>query len=124
MRPTLSPGDRLLAARRSRIRFGDIVAFPEPSGSGRWYVKRVVGVGGDEVTVEGDALAVNEVALRVVHSEPRPRRWLVADDELFVLSDDTMTTRADSRVFGPIERAQALVVLARYAPRPRLRLRA
>ena len=54
MEPTLVSGDRLLVVRRSSPRVGDIVALPDPRDGQRLLVKRVTGVAGTEVTVEGD----------------------------------------------------------------------
>lgn len=55
MGPTLVPGDRLLAARLSRVpRPGEVVLVPDPRGSGRELVKRVHAVGPDGVRLGGD----------------------------------------------------------------------
>ena len=41
MRPTLSPGDGLLAQRFGRPARGQIRVFPDPTLPSRWLVKRV-----------------------------------------------------------------------------------
>jgi phage repressor protein C with HTH and peptisase S24 domain len=41
MRPTLNPGDTLLALRGGRPRRGQLRLFPDPRMSTRWFVKRV-----------------------------------------------------------------------------------
>jgi hypothetical protein len=41
MRPTLGPGDGLLAIRCGSIRHGQLRVFPDPRRSSRWLVKRV-----------------------------------------------------------------------------------
>lgn len=41
MRPTLSPGDGLLAVRGGLPRRGQLRVFPDPRRSSRWLVKRV-----------------------------------------------------------------------------------
>lgn len=41
MRPTLNPGDRLLAMRGGLIRRGQLRVFRDPRRSTRWLVKRV-----------------------------------------------------------------------------------
>ena len=41
MRPTLEPGDRLLAVRTVRPKVGQLVAVPDPRAPGRLLVKRV-----------------------------------------------------------------------------------
>ncbi len=44
MRPTLEPGDGLLAVRLGRPREGQLRVFPDPRLSSRYLVKRVGGV--------------------------------------------------------------------------------
>ncbi len=41
MRPTLGPGDGLVALRGGRVRRGQLRVFPDPRKSTRWLVKRV-----------------------------------------------------------------------------------
>lgn len=59
MRPTLLPGDRVLALRRRRARAGDLVVVADPRLPSRLLVKRVVAVGPVGFTVEGDAPAAS-----------------------------------------------------------------
>jgi nickel-type superoxide dismutase maturation protease len=59
MLPTLAPGDRLLVARPTRLRPGQIVALRDPHHPRRLLVKRVSSVLGDTVTVHGDNLAAS-----------------------------------------------------------------
>jgi nickel-type superoxide dismutase maturation protease len=54
MRPTLEPGDRLLAIRARRIRAGQLVVVPDPRRPDRLLVKRVAAVGPAAVSVQGD----------------------------------------------------------------------
>ncbi len=44
MRPTLNPGDRLIALRDSAPRGGELRVFRHPNKSTRWLVKRVASV--------------------------------------------------------------------------------
>ncbi len=46
MRPTLEPGDGLLAVRGGRPRSGQLRVFPDPTSPTRWLIKRVGGVRG------------------------------------------------------------------------------
>jgi len=41
MRPTLCPGDGLLAVRGGTPRTGQLRVFPDPTAPGRWLIKRV-----------------------------------------------------------------------------------
>jgi hypothetical protein len=44
MRPTLNPGDGLVALRGGEAQHGQLRLFPDPRMSTRWLVKRVVDV--------------------------------------------------------------------------------
>jgi hypothetical protein len=47
MRPTLAPGDGLLAVRGGVPRTGQLRVFPDPTMPTRWLIKRVGAVGAD-----------------------------------------------------------------------------
>jgi nickel-type superoxide dismutase maturation protease len=53
MRPTLTPGDRLLVVRRRRYRVGDVVALRDPR-DGATILKRIATITGDAIEVAGD----------------------------------------------------------------------
>ena len=55
MRPTLVPGDRVVAVRCRRPRTGDLVVLADPRRTARTLVKRVSAVGPGGVAVVGDA---------------------------------------------------------------------
>lgn len=84
MRPTLEPGDRVLAVRGRRPRPGDLVVVPDPRGGGLLLVKRVAVVGPHGITVLGDNPAastdsrtfgpVSDVWGRAVHRYAPPGR--------------------------------------------------
>ncbi|MGH7752330.1 MAG: S26 family signal peptidase [Gemmatimonadales bacterium] len=60
MLPTLQPGDRVVVWRGTRVRTGDLVAFPDPSPPHRVMVKRVSALLGEgRLLVEGDNRAVS-----------------------------------------------------------------
>lgn len=78
MSPTILKGDRLLAnkfmARRRFPERGDLVVFRPPQGtSGQLFVKRVVALAGDTVSMAGHSLAING---RELQREPIPTATL------------------------------------------------
>ncbi len=120
MAPLLSPGDYLLTRliRPDRQpRRGDVVVFR--SGD-RYFVKRVIGLPAETVSIEGGLLLIDGVPL----GEPwwtaatRPDGvWRVPPDSWFVLGDNRPHSAGDSRQGGPIDRdALHSVVVARYWP--------
>ena len=113
MVPTLKVGDRVLA-NKFIYRFteparGDVVLFDSvEEGSEDTLIKRVAGVEGDEIRVQGGALFVNGEA----QDEPYLNQYIpdqsipygpetVPEDHVFVLGDNRGNS-GDSRVFGPV----------------------
>ena len=122
MEATLLPGDYVLVdkltPRWAPYARGDIVVFEPPdtwsSGRGVPFIKRVIGVPGDQVEIRDGKVFVNGRKLDepYVHvadarhgTEPLPggtSSWVVPDENLFVMGDHRDAS-ADSRVFGAIE---------------------
>jgi len=145
MEPTLHcpvPGSGCAADTADRIlvlRFapfwtpsrGDIVAFETPAeaelkcGSGGTFVKRLIGLPGEKVSVRKGSVLIDGRPLR----EPyvgRDRRgndtgaWQVPRREYFLLGDNR-TQSCDSRTFGSVPRDNFVgPVVARYWPLDRI----
>ena len=108
MTPALQDGDRFIGwpVRETRLpRRGSVVAFRHPHRSEFWLTKRVVGLGGELISIQmGEVLIDGQSGL-----DPWGRGWSAPDgewaippQELFVLSDQRPLTRDDSRTFGPV----------------------
>jgi len=85
---------------------GDIVVFQYPHDPSRDFIKRVIGVPGDEVTIERGCVSING------HSVDEPYisqaggysdNWTLEPDELFVLGDNRNNS-SDSRNWGILPR--------------------
>lgn len=83
MRPTLNPGDGLLAWRSARPRTGQLRIFPDPTLSSRWLVKRVGGVRRTADGTHFEACSDNPGAPGVVDS--RQFGWVPAAGSYRVL---------------------------------------
>ena len=83
MRPTLNPGDGLLALRWGAPRRGQLRVFRDPRLSSRWLVKRVGEVRGAGTRTAFEACSDNPDARGAVDS--RQFGWIPAVDSYRVL---------------------------------------
>jgi signal peptidase I len=114
-RPTLLPGDVLLALRSSvfkRLTRGDLVVI---RGSvGRYLVKRVVGLPGERVTINADGLSIDgrmmaEPYVIWMSDQHLPTGdWMLLDggDGRYFLLGDNRGMSTDSRHFGGVPRSR------------------
>jgi signal peptidase I len=128
-----STSDRVLANRFiyhfRKPRRGEIVVFQTPPqaatqcGAGGTFVKRLMGLPGDVLSMRGGRLFVNGKRI----NEPYARRdpgendsWTVPKGRYFMLGDNRPNS-CDSRVWGPVPRS-ALIgpVFAIYWPPSRI----
>lgn len=121
-------GDRLIAAKWYEPRRWDVVAFHYPPEPATIYLKRIVGLPGEEVVIGDDGVLVvdgkrleppaaiswlhytlfsGDPSSRALDGDPLwgdPRRPMkLADDEFFMLGDHTYRA-LDSRFWGPVKR--------------------
>lgn len=106
MEPTLVQGEILMVNKLqykfSDIRHGDIITFHFPLDPERDYVKRVIGLPGEEVRIAGGSVFVNNMELFEPYISASPEyegTWVVPQDNLFVLGDNRNPS-ADSHVWG------------------------
>lgn len=120
MLPTLQPGEFIIvnkmAYKLGQIKGGDIVVFHYPQDPREDYIKRVIGVPGDVITIEGQKVFVNNNLLTEPYISAEPQytgTWTVPQDQLFVLGDNrNQSSDSHSWGFVPLENlvGKALVV--------------
>lgn len=121
MAPHLVEGDWVIAHRRRRTpNRSDIVIFPDPTGSGRNLIKRVIGLPGEHVGVEGGRVTINGALLadRWASGTSGPDGgWNVPDDHVWLIGDNRIASASDGRVLGPTPLADIeWVVIGKYWP--------
>lgn len=131
MEPTFHTGEYILTSRISykfkKMERGDVVVFKSPKNPDIEYIKRIIGLPGDIVTITDGIVKVNENLLSeqyissttnlfeggcVKNGEP----YNVPNDEIFVMGDNRPRS-SDSREFCsvPIQNLIGLVFY-RYFP--------
>lgn len=61
MAPTLDNNQRLIVSKLSFVDRFDIIVFPAPDKDDKMYIKRIIGVPGDQIMFQDDVLYINGV---------------------------------------------------------------
>ncbi|HSF80772.1 MAG TPA: signal peptidase I [Anaerolineales bacterium] len=109
MQPTLFEGDFVivnkLAYKLGEPGRGDVIVFRYPPDPEREpYIKRVIGLPGDEVQVHDRSVFVNNEPMREPYISAPPiyeGTWLVPEGSLFVLGDNRNSS-SDSHSWGMV----------------------
>jgi signal peptidase I len=109
MEPTLHSGEFVivnkLAYRFGSPRLGDVIVFHPPRDLDEEYIKRVIGLPGDQVQISQGQVLVNgqlldEDYINTPAAYP-DQQWTVPPDALFVLGDNRNNS-SDSHNWGPV----------------------
>jgi len=106
MEPSLHDGEFVvvnrLAYRWAQPLRGDIVVFRFPLNPDRRFIKRVIGLPGDQVQISEGRVLVNGMYLEEPYIAAAPRyagEWKVGAEEVFVLGDNRNNS-SDSQHWG------------------------
>ena len=122
MEPTLQDGNHLILNKVSDVDRFDVIVFPAPEEDGKQFIKRVIGLPGDEITFQDQTLYINGETIeedyvdlsKVSDSDLQSLNSdfnlsslegveQVPEDSYFVLGDNRVNSK-DSRSFGFISR--------------------
>jgi signal peptidase I len=113
MTPSISDQERIFinkfVYRFEPIERGDVVVFWYPLDRTKSFIKRVVGLPGDTVEIQGGHVFVNGKGLEEPYVPPGAMdlgnlsATKVPPDEYFVMGDHRISSN-DSRIFGPVPR--------------------
>lgn len=113
MQPTLHTNDELFIEKISTelgiIKRGEIVIFKNKETNGDYYVKRVIGVEGDEIEIKDGHVFLNGQLLKETYLAPNTvtepitaqTKYIIPKGYVFVLGDNRANS-TDSRILGPI----------------------
>jgi signal peptidase I len=112
MSPTFHDGGRVIlngAYRFQTPHRGDIVVFDPPYASSNPYIKRVIALPGERLSIHDGRVYINDVPLDERYLEGvettcqrAPHCDLVIPDDYVYVLGDNRNNSSDSRYFGPI----------------------
>jgi signal peptidase I len=124
MEPSLHNGQFVvvnrLAYRWADPERGDVVVFYFPIDPSRRFIKRIIGLPGDIVSIQNGGVAVNGLPLDEPYVAAPPRYngdWSIGVDEVFVLGDNRNNS-SDSQNWGPLPMGEIIgkAVLVYWPP--------
>jgi signal peptidase I len=108
MEPSMHPNQYVLVDKLSYMlgdpQRGDVVVFNYPLATERDFIKRVIGLPGEMVTVEAGVVSINGQPLEEPYISAPPmysNAWTLGPDEYFVLGDNRNSS-SDSHSWGPL----------------------
>lgn len=113
MVPTFNPREYLVidrwTYRTEEPTRGEVVVFKYPLDPSTFFIKRVIGLPGETVRIEGGEVVVERGEEREILSEPYRNGVMTGEysitlgsDEYFMLGDSREAS-SDSRVWGPVK---------------------
>jgi signal peptidase I len=112
MMPSLDDQERIFVNkyvyRLEPIQRGDIIVFRYPRDPSKSFIKRVIGLAGDSIRIEGGEVFVNGQRLEedyvpAVYSDQRSYSEAVVPPHSYFVLGDHRTMSNDSRDFGPVD---------------------
>ncbi len=129
MEYTLQDGDNILVEKISRYfgaldRFDIVVFYPDEEAkktNGRYYIKRIIGLPGETVRIEGNDIFINGERLNesfgatdMGHAGIAENPVVLGDEEYFVLGDNrdiSKDSRSESVGVVPLSRMEGKLIL-------------
>ncbi|MGA8274318.1 MAG: signal peptidase I [Candidatus Sulfotelmatobacter sp.] len=114
MMPSLEDQERIFVNkfvyRLEPISRGDIVVFRYPRDPSKSYIKRVIGVAGDRIRIDGGQVYVNGEALDEdyvppAYADSRSFPEMVVPANSYLVLGDHRSMSNDSRDFGPVNQS-------------------
>ncbi len=108
MEPTLHTGEFVVVNKLTyeigEYERGDVVVFHYPRNPDQEYIKRIVGLPGDQISIKNGDVKVNGIVLNEDYIKAAPSyqgEWTVSEGGLFVLGDNRNNS-SDSHNWGEV----------------------
>lgn len=114
MLPRLEDRDRLFINKFvyhiEAIERGDVVVFHYPRDPEKSYIKRVIAIPGDSISIDQGNVRVNGKLLRepyvpLQYRDSRSMAEMIVPPDSYFMMGDHRSISSDSREFGPVERS-------------------
>jgi signal peptidase I len=116
MQPNFPDGEYLLTDkvtyRFNEPKRGDVVVFKAPTGNGDEFIKRIIGLPGEEIYVQNGKVYINDKLLEEPYlaetvytsgsSYLKEGEKVIVPEGSFLVFGDNRPRSSDSRAFGPI----------------------
>jgi len=111
MMPSLEDQERIFVNkfvyRLEPIERGDVVVFRYPLDPTKSYIKRVIGMAGDRIRIDGGQVYVNDVPqdedyVPPAYADARSYKEITVPDHCYFVLGDHRSMSQDSRDFGPV----------------------
>ncbi|MHA1253767.1 MAG: signal peptidase I [Candidatus Helarchaeota archaeon] len=121
MEPTLMEGDRFIVVTDksllTKLNRGELIVFKSPLNGKKIYIRRIIGIEGDKITIRNKKVFINNKmlketyvkysSLKIIPSTISPRDnygpLIIPKGTVFVLGDNRDYS-VDSRYFGPVKK--------------------
>ncbi len=110
MEPSMHPDQYVLVDKISYMigepKRGDVVVFNYPLATERDFIKRVIGLPGETITIRNGTVLVNGVPLAEPYIAAPPayeNSWVLGPNQYLVLGDNRNSS-SDSHSWGPLDR--------------------
>ncbi len=107
MSPTYKAGEYLLINELSKdFKRNDVVVLRYPNNTSSFFIKRIIGLPGESISVKNNAVFVNGQMVREQYYTGQTSgniAVVLGVDEYFVLGDNRLAS-TDSRDWGPIKK--------------------
>ena len=137
MEPTLYPDDHIVTVGEPTYKRGDVVVIVDPTDAEAFLVKRIVGVGGDHIKIDGGALFIDgayasepyiKEPIKYDFPQHKPFQkvapYTVPKGDVFVLGDNRNLSDDSSKWTHPSIPVQKIIGKVQYIYLPFSRIRA
>jgi signal peptidase I len=134
MLPTFENGDYLIIDEVSYLknepRRGEVIVFHFPTDESRYLIKRIIGLPGETIQLQGDSVTITKADGEVVELDETYTNngasygtWTLEEEEYFVMGDNRGAS-SDSRSWGPLNKKEIVgKTLVRLFPISNINLR-